>query len=245
MNPGIDRTSYKPLYLQISEFLREEIKNGSYHAGDILPSEKKLMDDFHVSRNTSQKAIEDLVRDGLAIRIQGKGTFVPKSIVDFGLHRLTSFSEEMHFKGLKPSSKLISLNCSTVEKDITAQLNLMPDEPVYVLERVRYGDGNPMAYQSSYIPEKFCEGLDSHDFSKGSLFSVLEKVYHHRISWQEQQVKPRLARQKEAALLEVEEGTPLLYLEGVAYLERDIPIEYKRIYYRSDLYNFSLRSVRN
>ena len=245
MELGIDRRSYKPLYLQISDFLRDQIKNGYFQAGDILPSEKNLMSDYGVSRNTCQKAIEDLVRDGLAIRIQGKGTFVPKSIVDFGLHRLTSFSEEMKFKGLTPSSKLISLKCSVVDPCISKKLGIELNETVYNLQRVRYGDGFPMAYQSSFLPQIFCEGLEEFDFSKASLFSILENKYHHRICWQQQQVTPRLARQKEASLLEVEEGTPLLYLEGIAYIERDIPIEFKRIYYRSDLYNFSLRSVRN
>ena len=100
MEKSIDPTSYKPLYLQISEILRNQIKAGAYCPGDLLPSENDLLDRFPVSRNTAQRAIEDLVRDGLAIRIQGKGTYVPKSLVDYGLHRLTSFSEEMQFKGL-------------------------------------------------------------------------------------------------------------------------------------------------
>ena len=242
---SIDPTSYKPLYLQISEILRNKIKNGAYAAGDLLPSEHDLVVEFSVSRNTAQRAIEDLVRDGLAFRIQGKGTFVPKSIVEFGLHRLTSFSEEMRFKGLKPSARVLYFGTIRADAFLAKMLEVETDAKVYQLNRVRYGDENPMAYQQSFLPVHLCEGLDQFDFSQESLFHVLEAHYHLRISWQNQYIKPCIARQSEANPLEINVGNPLLYLEGVAYLERDIPIEFKKIYYRSDLYDFSMRSIRN
>lgn len=245
MANSIDPKSYKPLYLQISEILRNQIRKGDYAAGDLLPSEHDLMVDYSVSRNTAQRAIEDLVRDSLAVRKQGKGTFVPKSIVEFGLHRLTSFSEEMQFKGLQPSAKVLVLGTIQADAYIAKYLEIELNDPIYQLIRVRYGDDNPMAFQRSYLPVSLCEGLDRYDFSRESLFTVLEEQFHLKISWQNQYIKPSISRQSEAEPLEIEVGTPLLFLEGVAYLERDIPIEYKKIYYRSDLYDFSMRSTRN
>ena len=244
MEKTIDPTSYKPLYLQISEILRNQIKAGAYCPGDLLPSENDLLDRFPVSRNTAQRAIEDLVRDGLAIRIQGKGTYVPKSLVNFGLHRLTSFSEEMRFKGLEPSSKVLKFEKTKPMDSVARKLSLDPADQVYNLVRIRYGDEHPMAIQNSFLSEKLCPGLEKYDFSRKSLFNILEKDYELHISWQSQNLKPCNARKDEANALKIEVGTPLLYLEGVAYLERDIPIEYKTIYYRSDLYDFSMRSVR-
>lgn len=240
----IDPTSYKPLYLQISEILRNQIKAGTYCPGDLLPSENELIERFPVSRNTAQRAIEDLVRDGLAIRIQGKGTYVPKSLVNFGLHRLTSFSEEMRFKGLEPSSKILKFEKIKPVEMVAKKLDLKPDEEIYNLVRIRFGDEYPMAIQDSSLPVKLCPGLEKYDFSQNSLFNILEKDYHLHISWQSQNLKPCNARKPEANALKIEVGTPLLYLDGVAYLERDIPIEYKTIYYRSDLYDFSMRSIR-
>ena len=244
MEKTIDPTSYKPLYLQISEILRNQIKAGTFCPGDLLPSENDLLEQYTVSRNTAQRAIEDLVTDGLAIRVQGKGTYVPKSLVNFGLHRLTSFSEEMRFKGLEPSSKIIKFMLEKPEAHIAQKLNLAPGDKVYNLVRIRYGDEHAMALQNSSLPAKMCPGLEAFDFSNKSLFNVLEKDYHLHISWQAQNLKPCNARKYEANALEIEVGTPLLYLNGVAYLERDIPIEYKTIYYRSDLYDFSMRSIR-
>lgn len=245
MEKSIDLTSYKPLYLQISEILRNQIKEGKYSAGDMLPSESELLENFPVSRNTAKRALEELVRDGLAIRIQGKGTFVPKNIVDFGLHRLTSFTEETMFKGLVPSSKVIKFIQIPANDLLAKSLEIAKDDPVYHLNRIRFGDEFPMAIQESFIPAKLCEGLDAYDFSQESLFLVLEKKFHLKISWQKQSIKPCVAKKKEAAALEIDLGSPLLYMEGVAYLERDIPFEFKKDFYRSDLYDFSMRSIRN
>ncbi len=242
---GIDPTSYKPLYLQISDMLREAIRQGDYAPGDRLPSENALVEKFSVSRNTARKAIEDLERDGLATRVQGRGTFVPQGLVEFGLHRLTSFSEEMRFKGLTPSSRIIRFEVVPARGKMAQALDLAETVPVYSLVRVRFGDEHPMAYQHSFLPQALCPGLEAYDFSKASLFNVLEETYHLKISWQQQYIKPVIARDDEAEALSIRVGTPLLFLEGTAYLERDIPIEYKRIYYRSDLYDFSMRSTRN
>lgn len=245
MEKSIDLTSYKPLYLQISDILRNQIKEGKYAAGDLLPSESELLEDFPVSRNTAKRALEELVRDGLAIRIQGKGTFVPRSIVEFGLHRLTSFTEETLFKGLVPSSKVIEFTQIPANEALSNILKISDDDPVYHLKRIRFGDDFPMAIQESFIPVKLCKGLDAYDFSKESLFLVLEKKFGLKISWQKQSIKPCIAMKKEASALQIDVGSPLLYMEGTAFLERDIPFEFKKDYYRSDLYDFSMRSIRN
>ena len=55
---------------------------------------------------------------------------------------------------------------------------------------------------------------------------------------------PVIARKDEAAVLNIKTGVPLLRSDGVAYLEDDTPIEAHQILFRSDLYQFTARSVR-
>ena len=65
-----------PAYQQIKDILREEIKQGKYKPGDALPSVNQLAKVFATSRNTSVKAIADLVHEGIVYTVQGKGTVV-------------------------------------------------------------------------------------------------------------------------------------------------------------------------
>lgn len=69
-------TETKPIYERIYETLREDIREEKYKAGDRVPSETELADAYGVSRITTKKALELLVRDGLIVRRPGKGSFV-------------------------------------------------------------------------------------------------------------------------------------------------------------------------
>jgi len=66
-----------PKYCQIRQFIvEEEIEKKRLKAGDGIPSENELSRKFNVSKNTVVKALNDLVKDGVLYRVQGKGTFV-------------------------------------------------------------------------------------------------------------------------------------------------------------------------
>ena len=64
-----------PLYIQLKETLLEDIKL-NYKVNDIIPAEGKLERKYEVSRITVRKAIEELEKDNIVVKKQGKGTFV-------------------------------------------------------------------------------------------------------------------------------------------------------------------------
>ncbi len=74
----IDRTVPIPYYYQLEGFLRGQIMTGHYQAGQRVPSEKQLCEQFGVSRTTVRQAVGNLVAAGLVHRVKGKGTFVGK-----------------------------------------------------------------------------------------------------------------------------------------------------------------------
>lgn len=65
-----------PAYKQIKDILGEEIKQGKYKPGDIIPSANQLAKMFSTSRNTSVKAITEMVHEGIVYTVQGRGTVV-------------------------------------------------------------------------------------------------------------------------------------------------------------------------
>ncbi len=67
------------LYEFIYSDILEKIQRGEYQAGDRLPSEMDLAQQFGVSRITSKKALEKLANEGLIERSRGKGSFVSSS----------------------------------------------------------------------------------------------------------------------------------------------------------------------
>lgn len=71
-----NRLGFVPLYHQLRVWLEEEIKAGRYQPGSLLPSERELCERFEVSNITARRALNELVRGGLAYRQAGVGTFV-------------------------------------------------------------------------------------------------------------------------------------------------------------------------
>lgn len=69
-------TETVPKYVRIGQYVREGLANGLWKPGDRLPSCREFVDRFAVTPMTVWKALDELTREGLIRRVQGKGTFV-------------------------------------------------------------------------------------------------------------------------------------------------------------------------
>ncbi len=72
--PGTTKT--QPLYQRIQRAMQERIDRGDWAAGQTLPSRVQLCEQFGTTRVTLDKAIHQLVRDGLLRSVRGSGTFI-------------------------------------------------------------------------------------------------------------------------------------------------------------------------
>ncbi len=79
----LTNTSTKPIYEQITSQIKEMIMTGELKPGAPMPSMRKLARELHVSVITTQRAYDELSRDGFIITIPAKGTFVSTENQDF------------------------------------------------------------------------------------------------------------------------------------------------------------------
>lgn len=79
----LTNTSTKPIYEQITSQIKEMIMTGKLKPGAPMPSMRKLARELHVSVITTQRAYDELSRDGFIITIPAKGTFVSTENQDF------------------------------------------------------------------------------------------------------------------------------------------------------------------
>ncbi len=73
----LDRISPLPLYYQLANKLREELKD--FSPGSRFFTEQEICGKYQVSRFTVGKAISELMREKVLYRIQGSGTFVAET----------------------------------------------------------------------------------------------------------------------------------------------------------------------
>lgn len=143
--------------------------------GDRLPSERSLSQRWGVARMTVRNATDTLVAEGLVERRQGSGTYVlPQPVVKF--LGLTSFTQDMHERGLAPSSRLLAFHVAPADPGIADQLRIAAGDPVLRFTRLRLGSGEPMAVETTWIAATLVPGLAPPDL-EGSLYELLSRRY--------------------------------------------------------------------
>lgn len=67
-----------PLYIQLQDVLIKRIEEGEFLPGEMIPSERKMAEQYGINRMTVKNAVNSLVERGYLFRVQGRGTFVVK-----------------------------------------------------------------------------------------------------------------------------------------------------------------------
>lgn len=220
-----------PKHVAITNTLRERSRD--LPVGTRLPSEKELAAEFEVSRMTVRQALDALADQGRVERVPGLGTFVRRPTVAMGPN-LTSFSEDMRARGLRPSSRLIALEEVASAPDIALDLGVEPGTTVVRLERLRFADDDPMCLEDAYLPARFQRVLDDADL-EGSLHEVLAKagtVVHTA----RRRVRAVPAPARDAQLLGLPEHAPALEIVDVFYDTGRRAVHRSRSRYRHDRY---------
>ena len=72
----INNTSMVPIYEQIMEQIKTQIRDGSLRENDSLPSVRALSKELKISALTVKKAYDHLESEGFTVTVHGKGTYI-------------------------------------------------------------------------------------------------------------------------------------------------------------------------
>lgn len=72
----INTSSMVPIYEQIIEQVKREIRVGNLRENDQLPSVRALSKELKISALTVKKAYDELEREGFTVTVHGKGSYV-------------------------------------------------------------------------------------------------------------------------------------------------------------------------
>ena len=234
----------QPRHEQISDWLRAQIQAGIYAADTQIPSESQLTERFEVSRITVRRALQTLENEGLIYRRQGLGSFVKDTRVRQGLVRLTDFVEDMAQAGLEASSRVLHFGQEKASTDIAKALGITDGQIVFRLDRLRLGDGEPVAFDQTWMSVFYAGLLNGHDLEQITIYRILEKHYGIIVERGRYRLKAVNAGTDVARHLAVPRGRALLLIERTSVTHGDKPIYYQRRFYRSDQVTYELELER-
>ncbi len=72
----LDYRDARPIYTQIADNFRSQIRTGVLEKGEKLPSVRELASQLAINPNTIQRAYRELEAEGWIASVSGKGSFV-------------------------------------------------------------------------------------------------------------------------------------------------------------------------
>lgn len=234
----VKKDSSVPIYSQVEALILDMIETGELAVGERAPSEREIASDLNISRMTARAAISKLVTDGYLYAVPGKGTFVSDPKLRQDLLELTSFTEDMLRRGMRPGARLLGVeSVSQVPPKVRRMLHVSQDEELVRISRLRAADGQPMCLETSYLSRERMPWLLQEDLKSGSLYRLLEDRGIELVK-AEEYLEATLVTDEESELLTVPPGSPALLIERVTYTKGDEPTEYVKSLYRGDRYRF-------
>ena len=231
-----------PKYYEVKRQLLELIR--AMQAGTPVPPERELALQYRTSRTTVRQALAELVVEGRLLRIQGKGTFVAKPKVA-QLLELASYTQGMRAHGLTPETRILDTGYVAADEELAALLGVRPASRVLRIHRLRLADGEPMSVDTSHLPAGRFPGLQRNLDRHASLYEALATDYGVELAEAEETIETVLADPRDARLLGVDVGMPLLLLSRNAYDVTGLPVEWAQSRYRGDRYKLVTRLHRS
>jgi GntR family transcriptional regulator len=234
--------AFSPLYQQIKGLILKGLQDGEWKPGEAIPSEMDLAARYRVSQGTVRKAIDELAADNLLVRRQGKGTFVDTHAEKHAQYRflkLVPDSGDQSSEG--PADRQIT-ECKRVRAtaEIAKLLNLRTGDPVWQAQRVLSFRGVPTILEDIWLPAAPFKGLTAERLADyhGSMYALFETEFGVRMVRAVEKIRALPANLLHSTLLKIEQNTPLLSVERVAYTYNDVPMELRRGYYLTDTHHY-------
>lgn len=227
------QTDNTPLYVKFAETVKQAVRTGMLHQGNVLPGERELSQQTGVSRITVRKAMQMLDQEGVVIRAQGYGTQISNSF-EYSLKEAKGFSQQVVLRGKKPDTLWVNKSVVKCSEEVAAQLKIPTDSDVFMLKRIRYVDSQPVSMEESYVPVALINDVDDIGLSLYDYFGS-QNIFPHRTK---SKVSARMPDADFQSHIKLEDSVPVLVIKQIAFDHRNIPIEYSINQCRSDMYVF-------
>ena len=213
--------SSSPLYHQLMQRLAEDIERGKYPVGSRIPPEHELEALYKVSRVTVRRALAELTAEGMLERKQGKGTFVSTPRISQDLKSIHSFHDACKQNGFQSGTIVIHVKETEADSSDLKELGLKEGSRVLETLRIRTANGDPVVLEKNHFSMAYAY-LENENLS-GSLYNVL-RDYGIEPKQASHDISMTYASDRQAGLLDVEPGAPLMRLHEVVYDQKGRPL---------------------
>jgi GntR family transcriptional regulator len=222
----VDKKLTQTKYQKVDNIIRQGLINNTWKPGEMLPSEIQLATELNVSQGTVRKALNDMVAEHLLFRQQGVGTFVSEHTERRSLFLYFSIVGNDGARILPESNILLCEEKlpSPLEK---SKLELIDGDMIVRFQRIRYFNNISTIIETICLPLEHFPGFGSEMEPPNNLFRFYQSTYGITVAKAEEYLKATIASAKEATILNIDEGTPMLEIDRIAKMLDGRPVEWR------------------
>ena len=240
----LNRSSPIPLYHQLGEEITRLIDTGVWPPKTQLPSERELCEQFGISRITVRQALNDLQKEGLIVRVHGKGSFVSHPRVAEDVTRLQGLSEALARDGHDVHNRMLSTREVAVTGVPAQRLRVPAKTIVTEITTVRYLDREPISVNVSYVPKAIGDRLRKASHPSRDFLAIFENDLALAIGHADVEIDAQTADARVARTLKMKAGSPVLHVERVVFTRDGEAVLFESIRYRGDAFRYRLQMQR-
>ncbi len=227
-----------PLYKVVEEHIRQQINAGELVAGDLIPSEPQLAEALNVSQGTVKKAIDNLTRERLLYRHQGKGTYVSRINFNNSLFRFFSYGTH-EGGGVRIRKETPVRRIKRGPAEVCRRLRLPTGSELIYIERVGYVERDVVLIEKSWLDATKLRGLENEALHIPDLmYALIVEKFGVPVVRAEETLTAEAADKRTAKLLGIEANDPVVVLMRLTYTVQEQPIEYRITRGRADRFSY-------
>lgn len=230
----LDRAHPLPLWAQLEAELRRRLRDGAF--AERFPTDRELVETYEVSRNTAREAVDRLCAEGLLERRRGRGTYVRTPEFQQATGALYSLFRSVEAQGVTQTSTVRRL-AEVRDPAAAARLELAPDTPLVLLDRLRHAGDEPLALDRVWLPAAVARPLLDADFSHTALYDQLAERCGAVMVGGWERIRPVVPTADERALLDSPADEAAFVIERLGRDEQR-PLEWRVSLVRGDRYAF-------
>jgi GntR family transcriptional regulator len=209
-----------PLHRQLFLVLSDEIARGALSAGDPLPTEQGLCEQFGVSRITVRRALADLVQQGLVTRRQGVGSFVRRQISTAPRANTRSYLDELRQTQFETQAEVIEFGLRATPQTIAEKLGVVGEALHIVRLRRERRTGEPLLVTEAWLPAGLDGVITAEELRRTPLYRLLAAA-GFSLGHIQHEITAEIAGPRQAQLLDTAIGAALLRVNQLVFSPGD------------------------
>ncbi|PUE06765.1 histidine utilization repressor [Limnohabitans sp. T6-5] len=226
------------LFQQVKDHITRKIQDGSWRAGDRLPSEHELVAQFGISRMTVNRALRELVAQGRVVRVPGVGSFVAELKPQSTLLHIVNLASEIRQRGHDYACEMLVVERVAATLEVASALQVRTGASVFHSVCVHFEDGVPIQLEDRFVNPQVVPDFAQQDFSlqQPSEFLVRTVPFDEI----EHVVDAVLPTQEQAMRLQMDAGEPCLLLTRRTWTQ-SVPVTLVRCLHPASRYRLGSR----